>query len=67
MTALSALRSLGAVRCAVCQQAICGHSDNEWLKGYPSSSGTVPLPLSDGPNLNPPAANGVPGEHCREG
>ena len=31
------------------------------------SLGTVPLPLSDGPNLPPAISNGVPGEICREG
>jgi len=67
MTALSAmshLRALVIQPCAGCQRNHCDCPDAVWLGIVPSPSlGTVPLPLSDGPNL-PPAANGVPGEHC---
>lgn len=61
MNAMADLRALGAVRCAVCQLALCGHSDGEWLHGYPVTesprpAGSFPSPAG---NSSTPVAHRV--------
>lgn len=61
MNAMDDLRAIGAVRCAVCQRALCGHSDGEWLHGYPVSETPQPAGyiLSPAGNSSTPVAHRV--------